>query len=133
MSRSPEDNVLTRAFDWIKARIARDHELSMLSAMDMQYLAADIGISETDFRALAPKLADHSDLMDQMMRSRGLEPDSVRQAFSGLVRDMELTCALCPSPALCRRRLADGTAGERSDEFCPNASTMETLSNVHSP
>ena len=127
MSGPLDTNVLARMFDWIKARFARDNELSMLSRADMQYLATDIGISESDFRALAPRLADHSGQMDQMMRAQGLDPEAVRTAFGGLVRDMELTCALCPNPAQCRRRLADGTAKERADEFCPNAGAMEAL------
>ncbi len=93
----------------------------------MHHLAADIGISESDFRALAPRLADHSGQMNEMMRAQGLDPEAVRAAFGGLVRDMELTCALCPNPALCRRRLADGTAMDRADEFCPNAGAMEAL------
>ncbi len=130
MTYSPDANVVTRVLDWIRARISRDNELSMLSHADMQYLATDIGISESDFRELAPRLADHSSQMDDMMRTRGLDPGAVRKAFSGLVRDMELTCALCPNPGLCRRRLADGTAGERADEFCPNAATMGALPGV---
>ncbi len=125
MSNLPESSVFARAFDWIKARISRDNELAVLSTADMQNLAADIGISESDFRELAPRIADHSGQMDEMMVLRGLDPERVRQAFSAVVRDMELTCALCPNPGLCRQRLADGSAAARAREFCPNAETME--------
>ena len=45
-----EPNVLTRAMDWIKARASRDNELAAMSRMDLQYLAADLGITEADVR-----------------------------------------------------------------------------------
>ena len=131
MTHGHDTTVLTRALDWIKARLQRDAELAMLSSADMHYLATDIGISESDFRALAPRIADHSELMDQMMLARGIDPKLVRESFSALVRDMELSCALCPTPALCRKRLASGTAAETAHQFCPNADLMDTLPGAH--
>jgi hypothetical protein len=131
MNRDHDGTVLTRALDWLKARIARDNELAMLSNADLHYLATDIGISESDFRELAPRIADHSNQMDQMMLARGIDSKIVREKFSVLVRDMELSCALCPTPSQCRRRLADGTAAETAHQFCPNADLMDTLPEAH--
>lgn len=131
MPHTHDGSVLARALDWIKARIARDNELAMLSNVDMHYLATDIGISEADFRALAPKIADHSELMDQMMLARGIDPRVVRASFGVLVRDMEVSCALCPTPSMCRKRLETGTAAETSHQFCPNADLMDTLPGAH--
>lgn len=120
-------DILNQAFDWIKARVQRDAELAMLSTADMHAIASDIGISDWDFRTLAPKIADHSELMDRMMLARGIDPKVVRSAFSALVRDMERACALCETPSLCRRRLMNGTAAETAHEFCPNADAMDQL------
>ena len=131
MTQGHEASVLNRALDWLKARIARDNELALLSNADMHYLATDIGISESDFRALAPMIADHSELMDQMMLARGIDPKVVRESFSALVRDMEVSCALCPTPSQCRKRLAEGTAAEMAHHFCPNAELMDTLPGAH--
>ncbi|MFL5287514.1 MAG: DUF6455 family protein [Rhodopila sp.] len=131
MADGHEAGVLNRALDWIKARIARDNELALLSSADMQYLATDIGISESDFRALAPRIADHSELMEQMMLARGIDPKAVRASFAALVRDMEVSCALCRTPSLCRKRLADGTAAEAAHQFCPNAELMDNLPGAH--
>ncbi|MBS0640483.1 MAG: DUF6455 family protein [Acetobacteraceae bacterium] len=131
MPHSHDGSVLMRALDWIKARIARDNELALLSSADMHYLAADIGISEADFRALAPKIADHSELMDQMMLARGIDPEMARTSFAALVRDMEVSCALCPTPSMCRKRLENGTAAETAHQFCPNAEIMDTLPGAH--
>jgi len=120
-----EPSLLARAFDWIKARALRDNELGAMSRDDMHFLAADLGITEADLMDIAPRVTDHSDLMDRMMRIRGLDPDTVRHHFSALVRDMELTCARCSDVRQCRRELAAGTAAAHFHEFCPNAETMD--------
>ena len=122
-----EPNLLARALDWIKARAVRDNELSLLSRADLQLLASDIGVTEADLRDVVPTIGDHSDLMDQMMRARGLDPAAVRNAFRGVVRDMEVTCARCRDSGSCRLELEAGTAGAHSHEFCPNAGVMDEL------
>src|SRR5271165_7153512 len=110
MSATTDQTLLARAIDWIKTRASRDNELAAMSSMDLRYLAADLGISEADVREVVPKVTDHSELMDKMMRARGLDPAAVRRAFSALVRDMEVTCARCRDSRICRRELESGTA-----------------------
>ena len=127
MSASTETNLLTKALDWIKARVSQGNELAAMSRDDMRYLASDLGISETDLRDLAPRVADNSVLMDKMMRARGLDPDAVRYAFSGLMREMEVTCSRCREAGTCRRELGSGTAALYSHDFCPNAEAMDDL------
>ncbi len=127
MSASSESNLLLKALDWIKARAARGNELASMSRDDLRFLAADLGISETDLRDLAPRVADNSVLMDKMMRARGLDPDAVRHAFSGLMREMEVTCSRCRETNVCRREFDSGTAALYCHDFCPNAEAMDDL------
>lgn len=127
MSAASEPNLLSKAFDWIKARASRDNELAAMSHMDMHYLAADLGVTEADVRDLVPRVADHSVLMDRMMRARGLDPDAVRRSFGALVRDMEVTCARCRDSGVCRRELDSGTAALFCRDFCANAGAMDEL------
>ncbi len=127
MSAQTDPTLLAKAIEWIKTRASRDNELLAMSRMDLHYLAADLGITEADVREVVPKVTDHSDLMDKMMRSRGLDPAAVRRAFRGLVRDMEVTCARCRDDRICRRELESGTASVYADDFCPNAATMAAL------
>lgn len=127
MTASTEPTLFCRTLDWIKARATRDNELATMSRDDFQILAADIGVSESDLRDVVPKIGDHSDLMDKMMRARNLDPEAVRRAFRGVVRDMEVTCARCRSSGTCRLELEAGSAGARSHEFCGNAEVMDDL------
>jgi hypothetical protein len=127
MSTLTESSLFCRTLDWIKARAARDNELATMSRADLQVLAADIGVTEADLRDVVPRIGDHSDLIDKMMRARNLDPKAVRRAFGGVVRDMEVTCARCRDSGTCRLELEAGTAGAHSHEFCGNADAMDDL------
>lgn len=127
MSRPDAPALLGRIFDWIVARTSSDNELAALSHADLQLLATDIGVTEFDLRSIVPRLGDHSALMDRMLRARGLEPATVRHAFSSVIRDMEVTCARCRESGACARELDAGTAAAHSHEFCGNAATIDEL------
>ena len=130
MPVSGEPNLLARVFDWFKARISSDSELANLSYEDMQFLAADIGVSVADLRAIGPMISDHDDLIKQMMLARGLDPDAVRRAFGGVMRDMEITCSRCHEVGVCQRELKANTAAAHCHEFCGNAKVMDELLEV---
>lgn len=127
MSVSTDTSLLARAFDWIKARLARDNELATLSHADLLMLADDIGVTEADLRYVVPETGDHSELMDQMMIARGLDPAAVRAALGPLVHDMAITCARCGDVGRCRAELRAGTAAESCPEYCGNAALMSEL------
>lgn len=122
-----DTTLMTRAFDWLKTRAARDNEIAALSYGDLRYLAADLGVTEADLLDVVPRNTDNSGLMDKMMRARGLDPDAVRRSFSGLVRDMEVTCSRCRNAGTCQRELKAGTAAAHNHEFCGNAQAMDEL------
>jgi hypothetical protein len=125
-----DHNVIVRVFDWIVARINRDNELASMSRADVQLLATDIGVSEADLRDMMPRIGDHSDLMNEMMLARGLDPEVVRLAFKGVMRDMEVTCARCRDSGTCRMELEAGTASTYYHDFCPNAGALDDLQKV---
>lgn len=127
MSASSDLSLLGRALDWLKVRITGDNELASLSRADLQLLAIDLGLTEADLRQIVPRVRDHSELMDKMMGAHGLEPASVRRAFGGVVRDMEITCARCRDSGRCYRELEAGTSGARYHVFCANAVTIDSL------
>lgn len=127
MSSQSLQGLLGRTLDWIKARAIRDNELAAMSRDDLGYLASDLGLSEADLRGVIPIVADHSELMDQMMRARGLDPDTVRRSFTTLVRSMEVACTHCADVRTCRRELAANTAAAHCHEFCVNAEEMDEL------
>ena len=123
----PESTLFCRTLGWIKTRAVRDTELVRMSSADLHNLATDIGVTEADLREVVPKVGDHSDLMDQMMRARGLDPLAVRRDFAGPAREMEITCARCGEARTCRLELKARSAASLCHSFCGNASAMDDL------
>jgi hypothetical protein len=133
MPVSGEPNLLARVFDWIKAHVSSESELANMSYQDLQFLASDIGVSVADLRTIGPMITDHDDLLKQMMLQRGLDPDAVRRAFGGVMRDMELTCARCREVGVCQRDLKANIAAAHCHEFCANAGVMDELLDTRKP
>ena len=124
---SAEPGLLARTFDWIRTRAHHHHELDMLSRADLDILAADIGVSQDELRGILAEFDDHAELMDRMMRARGMDPEAVRRMFGPVFRAMEITCAQCQHVSLCRRELAAGTVAVHCHDFCGNAGVIDDL------
>jgi hypothetical protein len=67
------------------------------------------------------------------MLARGLDPDAVRRAFGGVMRDMEVTCARCRKTGLCQRELKGNTAAAHCHDFCANAGVMDEMLEINPP
>jgi hypothetical protein len=65
--------------------------------------------------------------LPRMLEALNLDPDAVKRKHSGVMRDLEVTCAGCGEQAHCHRDLDSGAAAEFYDAYCPNAVTMEAL------
>nr|WP_294545103.1 hypothetical protein [uncultured Rhodopila sp.] len=124
-------NLFVRVFEWVKARVSPDSGLAALSYEDLQFLASDIGVSVADLRAIGPMITDHDEQLKKVMLARGLDPDAVRRAFGGVMRDMEVTCAHCRAAGVCQRALRDSTAAAHCHDFCPNAGVIDELLEVN--
>jgi hypothetical protein len=127
MSATLNPNLMARAFDWIRARASRDNEMATMSRMDLHYLANDLGVAEADVPDIVARATDHGELLDRMMRARGLNPAVMRRRVPACVRDMEVTCARCRDARVCRRELDSGTGALYCHDFCANAIAMDGL------
>jgi uncharacterized protein YjiS (DUF1127 family) len=130
MSTTAVANLVVKVIEWIKERATRDRELESMSHTELQLLAADIGISEAELLAITPGISEHGDLLDEMIRAHGLDPELVRHIFVGAVREMEAVCARCRDAEVCRRELKAGTAAQRSRAFCGNADVIDELMGI---
>jgi hypothetical protein len=124
MSASVDPSPLGRTSDQFTAHVMSDNQLASMTRDDLRAFGRDIGMTEAEVREVS---GDHSALMEQMMRARGLDPVSVRRDFGGAVREMEKTCARCQDSGRCFRELEAGTSAARYHVFCPNACAMDNL------
>lgn len=112
---------------WIATRARASAELARLSHGDIDGMARDLGVSQSDLRDVLPRGTDNTKLMEAMMRARGLDVDRVAHLAGAAMRDLELTCTRCGAATRCRRELAAGTADADCHEFCGNADTFDAL------
>jgi len=142
---SERHSLLGHVFDWIKAHVSHNEAVASLSRADLQYLAGDLGLTETELvrvlplteynptsldsappkAPILPRAADNSLLLDRMMEARGLDPAKLRRRFAALVREMELVCTHCNETGVCRHSLQAGSANEHFHEYCGNAETFD--------
>ncbi|WP_029040524.1 DUF6455 family protein [Cucumibacter marinus] len=103
-----------------------DNALAGVDGELVDEMARDLLMAPADL-VVAAHAAGAPELMPEMMREIGLDPEAIQAAMPGLYRDMAATCATCPSRDRCEAEMEMGTAGKRVDEFCPNAWTFEGL------
>jgi hypothetical protein len=121
--------LLGRVLGWVHEHASAGSDLTALSRQELQRIAEDLSLAETDLRSFADGARNNTLLMQRMMRCRGLDPDRARDVHPTLLRDIERVCTLCRSTGKCRRELDAGTAAEHFRDYCPNAATFDDLTN----
>ncbi|HRJ70399.1 MAG TPA: DUF6455 family protein [Beijerinckiaceae bacterium] len=121
-SRSPLEGLM----HWFREHL-RGNELSHLDRSELELMARDLNISSDDLTRLSTEEPKDISLMKQMMALHGLDYDALRKEYSGVVRDMEVTCSRCADRKLCEHDLATGADAHTCDTYCPNADTMKAF------
>jgi hypothetical protein len=116
-------HVLSRWRKWWGYR----SELDGMPPDDVARLAHDIGITGPELRDLAARGPDASHLLYERMRALGLTKDDVERTASGLMRDLERTCAYCTEKGVCERDLAARPDSPAWGGYCPNAETLTAV------
>ena len=111
---------------WLKHR-REMNEMRRLDRTDFDRIASDLRIAPDDLEELVRHGKHAADELPKMLEQLGISAERLGQAQPLLLRDMERVCALCHNKGQCDRDLADGTAAENYQGYCPNASTLEVL------
>ena len=91
--------------DWSRRRRTM-MALDCCGAAETTRMAHDIGVSETDFRALAGKWPGSSDLLSQRMQQINLDASEIARVEPDVTRDLQRVCNLCAGQKRCRHDLA---------------------------
>lgn len=118
--------LVTRWRDYQSSRAALS-ELMDLDPQEISRMANEYGLSSGDLQDLVAEGPHAADLMDRMLRARGLDPNDIRHDLPGVVADMAVLCSRCGVKGRCEHELDAGTAARNADDFCPNAMTMRAL------
>lgn len=102
-------------------------ELGHIDHGELDRIAKDLGVSTADLTTLAEQGPDAAHLLYERMHALGISRDNVEHAASGLMRDLERTCACCNEKGLCEKDLRGNPDGTPCKSYCPNAIALDDL------
>jgi len=123
----PVVEMLTTTFsDWLKHR-RELNEMRQLDTSEFDRIASELRVSPGDLNELVRQGPHAADELPKMLKVLGIDEEALARSQPLVLRDMERVCALCHHKAQCDRDLADGTAAEHYEGYCPNAPTIDVL------
>ena len=112
-------------------RVIDDHrsraELAACSPSELHRIAQDVGLTDSELRALACSHPGPSELMPRRLKQRGLDPAYVKNVLTATYRDLERVCATCKAWRRCRAGLAKGDVETGMTGYCLNVPTIDAL------
>ena len=89
-----------------------------------------MGISTDTLRDLVARGPGAANLLYERMQALGISRADVDKAAQGVIRDLQRTCACCNEKGVCEKDLADRPDDPVWKNYCPNAVTLESLSEL---
>ena len=111
---------------WLKAQFPWK-EMKALDKETIAQLARDNAMSVSDFSTLANSKSGNSELLPRQLTRAGLNPETVADAKSSVMRDMQIVCSGCFMTRRCRRKLSRQNSAPNYSAYCPNAPTIDAL------
>jgi hypothetical protein len=118
--------LLGRIRDWWR----RQEELNALDNKEIGRIAEDLRISTDSLRDLIARGPDAANLLYQRMQALGISKVDLNKAAEGVMRDLQRTCACCNEKGVCEKDLAERPDDPIWKNYCPNAVTLESLSEL---
>lgn len=108
---------------------ARRRDLADLAACgdDVDRMAADVGLSATELRALAAHDRHDADLLRERMAVLHLDPEVIAAKRPVVMRDLQRLCTLCTEKGRCTNDLMRDPQNPEWENYCPNAGTLHDL------
>lgn len=103
------------------------NELRQLDHAEFERIAGDLQVSPRDLEELVEKGPHAADELMGLLKSLGIDEATLAKTQQTVLRDMERVCAMCHHKRECDSDMETGTAAERYQTYCPNASTIAQL------
>lgn len=108
-------------------RYSSVRELDALDREALRELAKDVAVQEADlYNLLSPKDAGEG-LLSRLLRTIGLDADSLSRGQPAVMRDMAVVCSRCSMTRRCRRELTHQQARLNYSQYCANAYAINAL------
>jgi len=87
----------------------------------------ELGMTPEGLEDMVARGPDAANLLYERMRALGISRPDVEHAASGLMRDLERTCACCNEKGVCAKDLTKRPNDPGWKNYCPNAVSLESL------
>jgi hypothetical protein len=108
---------------------ARNRDVADLAACgdDLARMAADIGLSAPELRALAAHDRHGADLLRERLAALRLDPEVIAARRPVIMRDLQRLCTLCTQKGRCTNDLMRDPQSSEWESYCPNVETLHEL------
>jgi len=120
------DSLIGIFAEWLKHR-REVAEVCNCDAGEYARIAQDLGVSPGELTDLVRRGPHAADELPKMMAALNLDVAAITRAQPAVMRDLERVCARCKFKRRCEQELANDTAAQNHEEYCDNASTLDTL------
>jgi len=118
--------------DWVgkyRYNFGPNNQLGFCSPDEVIRVAKDLGLTPGELQELARKGPNAADLLLKMLVALHVDAKTLEKINPHVMQDLQRLCTICGAKKRCEHELAVGTAGDRFEEFCPNAFTLDALLN----
>jgi uncharacterized protein YjiS (DUF1127 family) len=112
--------------NWLKHR-RELNELRQMDRSEFDRIADDLRVTSDDLEELVRQGPHAADELPKMLKALGIDEAALARTEPLVLRDMERVCAMCQHKRQCDHDLAAGTAADRYEDYCLNASTIDQL------
>jgi hypothetical protein len=105
-------------------RYKATQELRNIGENEVSVIARDLGVSQTELKALVKRDAGFPPLLKNLLSALQINGLALQETNPILLRDMQKVCAFCQNTRRCREELQAGSAEEHFHDYCPNSPNL---------
>jgi uncharacterized protein YjiS (DUF1127 family) len=121
------ENAINLFGDWLRHR-QEMRELRDMDSGEFARIARDLCVSPAELDEVVRQGPHASDELPRLLKTLSIDEATLARTQPVLQRDMMRVCAVCQQKALCNFDFDAGTLAQRYEEYCPNAPTIDELS-----
>lgn len=103
------------------------NELTLCSVAEISAIARDLRLSPDELMKLVSEKTETAAALHELLAVVGIEAKSLKLEDPAVMRELQRQCLTCCHKSECAYHLAQGTAIEHYQDYCPNTYALEDL------
>lgn len=99
-------------------------ELTLCSVAEISAIARDLKLSPDELMRLVTEKTETAAALHELLAALGIDARSLELKDPAVMRELQRLCFTCHHKQECAYHLAQGTAVEHYEDFCPNSYTL---------